>query len=296
VKQARGERQGARAGVGCAGVGPRRCMLAPSPFAASRPSQPRRAQARGRPTGGPWPSESSWGRLQPAPGFSPAFSWLLALVVFLPIPALAQTIGPNLNLTKAAGNQYEPAVAINPADNNQIFMAARNEAGGLYIARSSDGGITWTSQLMARTGTPAAGDLPRAYGNASVAWDAFGNLFLAYLAQGSPSASTYVGLALSEDGGATFYSPTGSGPVLLLPNVSPPPAGDRPTVRVGPGNAGFAGSVWVTYWTKGSIAVSGAGVSGRGAVGPFKDWQPAQPTGVSFGDVAVGPKGEVIVT
>lgn len=291
MTQVRGERPGASAGVGCAGVGPRRCMLAPSPFAASRPSQPRRTQARGRLKRGPFVGHTWWGRrVRRLPAV------LLFLALLTSIPALPQIIGPDLNLTKAAGNQYEPAVAINPANNNQLFMASRNEVGGLYTARSSDGGVTWTSQLIARTGTPAAGDLPRAYGNASVAWDAFGNLFLAYLAQGSPSANTYVALAQSQDGGATFYSPAGSGPVLLLPDNSQPMLGDRPTVRVGPSSAGYPGSVWVTYWTKGGIAVSGAGVSGLGKVGPLTTWQPVQPAAVNFGDVAVGPKGEVIAT
>ena len=65
---------------------------------------------------------------------------------------------------------------------------------------------------------------------------------------------------------------------------------------MGPGSAGFPGSVWVTYWTLGGIAVSGAGVSGPGAVGPFTSVQPPQPPSVNFGDIAVGPKGEVIVT
>lgn len=167
--------------------------------------------------------------------------------------AAGQTIGPNLNLTKSAGNQFESAVAINPKNRDQIFIVSRNEPGGLYSARSSDGGVTWTSQLIARTNQPAAGDIPRAYGNASVAWDTFGNLFLVYLNQGAVNAATYVSLCLSKDGGATFYSPTGTGAVLMLPFDPPnsPVLGDQPTVTAGPGSAGFPGSVWVTYWTMG---------------------------------------------
>ncbi len=214
------------------------------------------------------------------------------------VPVNTQTVGPNLNLTKAAGNQYEAAVAINPSNNNLIFVVSRNEVGGLYTARSSDGGVTWTSRLIARASVPAAGDIPRAYGNASVAWDTFGNLFLAYLSQSSTTAGTYVSLAVSTDGGATFYSPTGTGPVLMLPisPPAPPVIGDQPTVTVGPGSAGFQSSVWVTYWTVGGIAVSGAGVSGLGVVGPFTFWQPEQPASVSFGDIAVGSEGQVMVT
>ena len=92
---------------------------------------------------------------------------------------MTPAVGPNLNLTKAAGNQYETAVAIDPNDNNRIFVISRNEKGGLYTARSSDGGATWITRLIAQSTVPAAGDIARAYGNASVAWDSFGNLFLA---------------------------------------------------------------------------------------------------------------------
>ena len=212
--------------------------------------------------------------------------------------AVTQNVGPNLNVTRAAGNQTEPSVAINPSNNNQVFLASRNEAGGLYTARSSDGGATWNTRLIARSPVPASGDIPRAYGNPSVAWDSFGNLFLAYLSQASTLAPTYVTLSLSTDGGATFSSPSGGGPALLLPYNPPavPGIGDQPTVAVGPGSAGFPGSVWVTYWTYGGIVASGAGVSGTGLVGSFTSYQPAQPAGVNFGDIAVGPKGEVIVT
>lgn len=224
---------------------------------------------------------------------------MLATLAICPIVALwAQTVGPNIDLTKAAGNQNEATVAIDPNDNNRIFVASRNEAGGLYTARSSDGGLSWTTRLIGRATTPVAGDIPRAYGNASAAWDTFGNLFLAYLTQSSVSSGAYVAVSLSQDGGSMFYAPGGGGPVLLLPTSAPgqPVMGDQPTVAVGPGSAGFPGSVWVTYWTKGGIVVSGAGVSGHGGVGPFTTFQPPQPASVNFGDVAIGPKGEVIVT
>jgi hypothetical protein len=225
-----------------------------------------------------------------------AIAWLAAL--FGAGEVTGQTLGPNLNLTKAAGNQYEAAVAINPANNNQIFVVARNEIGGMYKARSSDGGATWTGQLFATHNSPPAGDIPRAYGNASVAWDNFGNLFLVYLAQGSTTAPTYVAISVSTDGGANFYSPTGTGAALLLPSVVPPYLiGDQPTVAVGPGSAGFAGSVWVTYWSQGGIWVSSAGVSGAGTVGSFTSQPlPSQPVSVNFGDIAVGPSGEAMVT
>jgi hypothetical protein len=227
------------------------------------------------------------------------FSGGIACVVALlgSFDAVAQTVGPNLNLTKAAGNQYEAAVAINPANRDQIFVVARNEVGGLYKARSSDGGVTWASQLFATHNAPPAGDVPRAYGNASAAWDDFGNLFLTYLSQGSTTAPTYVVIAVSTDGGVNFYSPTGTGPALLLPYVSPLLLGDQPTVAVGPGSSGFPRSVWVTYFSQGGIWVSSAGVLGTGMVGAFTSQPlPSQPVSENYGDIAVGPGGEVVVT
>jgi hypothetical protein len=220
---------------------------------------------------------------------------IASIVVFTAGSLSAQTIGPNLNLSKAAGNQSETSVAVNPNDNNAIFIASRNEVGGLYVAQSSDGGAHWSSRLMATGGT---GDLPRAYGNASVAWDSFGNLFLVYLSQSSQiSTSTYVTLTMSTDGGTSFHSPTGVGPGIVLPGGNIPLVGDQPTVVVGPGSGGYPGSVWVTYWSQGGIWTSGAGVSAIGLVSAFIS-QPlsSQPAGVNFGDIAVGPNGEVMVT
>ena len=217
------------------------------------------------------------------------------------LPALSAalvTVGVNQNLTKAVGNQYETAVTINPTNSEFVFMAARNELGGLYTARSTNGGVSWTNKLIGRTSIPAAGDIPRAYGNTSVAWDSFGNLFVAFLSQNSAgSSATYVALAVSRDGGSTFYAPYGTGAAIVLPAVTPAWTGDQPTVTAGPGANGVPGSVWLTYWSKGGILVSGANVSASGTVSNFVSLVlPSQPAGVNFGDIAIGPHGEVAVT
>jgi hypothetical protein len=221
-----------------------------------------------------------------------------ACVAWAPrISAADQTIGPNINLTAATGNQYEAAVAIDPNNRDHIFVVGRNEIGGLATARTADGGITWIRTIVGTANPAQPGNIPRAYGNASVAWDVFGNIFLVYLSQNSSSSQfLYVTVALSVDGGATFYAPTGVGPAIILPsNVSPYSTGDQPTIAVGPGSGGYAGSVWVTYFSAGGIWVSGAGVSALGTVTPFTSHQLPAPTG-NFGDIAVGPNGEVAVT
>ena len=224
---------------------------------------------------------------------------LVAGGMWLPsLPAALVTVGANQNLTKAAGNQYETAVTFCATNSQLVFMASRNEPGGLYTARSTNGGITWTNKLIGQSSIPAAGDIPRAYGNTSVAWDAFGNLFVTFLSQSSSSSSaTYVALAVSKDGGSTFYAPYGTGPAIVLPAVTPAWIGDQPTVVAGPGANGVPGSVWLTYWSNGGILVSGANVSSSGVVSNFvSQVLPSQPAGVNFGDIAIGPNGEVAVT
>ena len=214
------------------------------------------------------------------------------------LPAAWVAVGASQNLTKATGNQYETSVTINPTNSQLVFMASRNELGGLYTARSTNGGVTWTNKLIGQSATPPTGNIPRAYGNTSVAWDSFGNLFVAFLSQSSWSTpATYVALAVSKDGGSTFYAPYGTGPAILLPAVAPARVGDQPTVTVGPGANGVPGSAWLTYWSNGGIWVSGANVASSGTVSNFvSQLLPSQPAGVNFGDIAIGPSGEVAVT
>ncbi|MEQ1729666.1 MAG: hypothetical protein ABL982_14940 [Vicinamibacterales bacterium] len=47
------------------------------------------------------------------------------------------------------------------ADQGPLFTVGRNEVGGLAVARSADGGVTWTSKIMARSSLPPAGDVLR---------------------------------------------------------------------------------------------------------------------------------------
>ena len=190
-------------------------------------------------------------------------------------PTPTVTVGANVNLSKAAGNQFEGSVAIDPTNPLRIFVLARDETGNLLGARSSDGGATWTHGKVA-TCLCSADKLPPAWGNTSVTFDSFGNLFVAYLSTGT---STYTDFALSTDGGATFSHQT------ALANLT-----DQPVVAAG------HGSVWVTYNRGGVNTVVGASDTGLGVIGAFGAAE-AVPgaNAASFGDLSVGPQGQVMV-
>jgi hypothetical protein len=184
----------------------------------------------------------------------------------------------NINLSAAAGSQAEAAIAINPANPNQIFAVAMDEnlAGGFVAARSSDGGATWT---RGKVGT----SVPQAIADPSVSWDAFGNLFLSYLGKATNNPQV---LDISTDGGATFTHLASVGSQA-----------DQPTVTTGPSGTPGTGSVWVSWSGFGGMFVSGAPVTGLGAVGKFGPAQAiAGSTGLSFGDIAVGPGGAVMTS
>jgi hypothetical protein len=123
------------------------------------------------------------------------------------------TAGPNVNLSKLAGNQSECAIAKNPSNKLQLFAACNNNAGaGLFAARSIDGGVSWVypdpSKTIANGVNAALG--PAACCDPSLTWDTFGNLYIMYI----DSGITTIVLLLSTDGGQTFtnITPASFGP------------------------------------------------------------------------------------
>ena len=184
------------------------------------------------------------------------------------------SVGTATNLSQASGNQFEGAVAIDPSNPSHMFVLGRDESGNMIGARSSDGGATWTHSRVG-TGIASTSKLPPGWGNASVAFDQYGNLFVVYLSTGT---STYTDFALSVDGGATFSHQ------VALASLT-----DQPVVAVG------AGSVWVTFNHGGVNYAVGTTVTGLGAMGTFGVAQ-AIPgaNGGSFGDLTVGPQGQVM--
>jgi hypothetical protein len=204
------------------------------------------------------------------------------------------TVGPNVNVSRHRRNQAEQSLAINPTNPNNIAVVSNVETPvGLFKAYSTDGGTTWTTDVI------ADGDnLGRACCDPSLSFDQYGNLFLNYL----NLAGNDVLLALSTDGGATFQKlPTIAHVESVQSNstlegVKPlaPNSGvfvDQPSVTTG------EGSVWITYNSQGMIWAIGAPVTGLGQVGAFHSAQPVPDSHRSnFGDIAIGPNGQVMVT
>ena len=189
--------------------------------------------------------------------------------------------GLNVNISQLLGNQDESAIAVNPLNSQQLFASANNGSGGLFAARSTDGGVTWLPSNGADFVIADGGDaLVPACCDPTVSWDQFGNLFLSYI----NASLDGIPIALSTDGGATFTAVTSLG-------SSP----DQPTIVSGPGTGGVDGSVWITFAEGGTVIASGVSVTGLGTIGSFS--APASLAGVGqFGDITVGPNGQVVVS
>lgn len=211
-------------------------------------------------------------------------------------PAVAIGVGNNVNISQAAGNQREQTIVINPTNTNNVVAFSNIDSidgdlmadAGIFEAYSFDGGQTWAQQLLFTdtTSTDESCCDPQA------AFDSFGNLFMTYL-----TATGDIALARSNDGGQSFF-------IQLLTFDT---GHDQPSIAVGPGPKPGLGSVWVSYFS-GVVAGSTlpphidtqvAVVVGLGVVGPFKN--PVAVPGselvrANFGDIAIGPKGEAVVT
>lgn len=191
------------------------------------------------------------------------------------------TVGTTTNATHALGNQSEPAIAIDPTNPARLFLAANSNdiAPGVFGSYSINGGRTWTGRLLA----DGSDGLPAGFGDPSVSWDGFGNLFLSYFNDSFTGAV----IVLSTDGGVTFKA---------LAQIA---VEDQPTITTG------AGTVWLTARavisaTDSAVIAAGARVTGLGTVGSFSTSQIVpnsnMPVFGNFGDIAIGPDGQVLVT
>jgi hypothetical protein len=194
------------------------------------------------------------------------------------VPA-AITVGPNVNTGHMAGNQATESIAIDPANPKLLFAAANDFAltdSGLYVARSSDGGKTWTSRV-AGTGSDGLSKAA-SFAEPSLAWDNFGNLFMTYIEAGGKMYD----ITVSTDGGATFR-------LLSSQQVI-----DQPHVAVGAGEVAVAAEGPMGAFT--DIQVAYSRVTGLGGVSGFSTTDVPNSTVGDFGSVAIEPGGQIVVS
>lgn len=213
----------------------------------------------------------------------------LALVSLLTLAQAANaqvTGGADVNLSQKSRHDSECAIAKNPANKLQLFAACNTDGAGLFAARSTNGGVTWTFP-DAVDKTVADGDVnqgPAACCDPTLAWDTFGNLFLTYIDDSLDNIVTII----STDGGATFADLATFGPASV----------DQPTIVAANTTApGAPVAVWIVWNQSGQMRARGAAVTGSGAgsVGAFGAMQTIPGTGsCSFGDVAIAPSGAVV--
>ena len=202
---------------------------------------------------------------------------LFAVDTFSPV-----TLDPAVNVTRSPAAEGETTIAVDPSNPSHLFSASETDSGGLFGAYSTDGGATWAGRSIA-DGTDGLGTGNK---NPQAMFDAFGNLYLSYLETATQRA---VRVAVSEDGGQTFA------PVYEVRDSGL----DQPSIAVGGDMLSGLVSVWVTYRNgTGGISAAGAPVFGPGAtqIGTFSAAQSVPGGTGNFGDIAVGPAGEVVVT
>jgi uncharacterized repeat protein (TIGR01451 family) len=194
------------------------------------------------------------------------------------------TSAGNIDVTKNGEDECDAVIAYNPQNPAQMFIAGNVKVeSGLFGATSSTSGSSWTTVSLANL---PAGAYP------AVAWDGLGNLFLAYV-DGSFSG---IDVAVSTNGGANFILMTNYSNGLT--NLATGDFALQPRIAVGGTNVG---SVWVLYkdfsLAFSPLVAQGAAVTGTNSFGNFGPVEiVAGSTNVcGFGDIAVGPLGQVMV-
>jgi hypothetical protein len=245
--------------------------------------------------------------------------------------AVAMSFEGLVNASKFPGNQSETAVAINHANQNNIFISANYGAfqepdqgpndpiaeTGIFTSFSLDGGVTWTPRVIATDNLAPIGvsddGFPIACCDPSAAFDDFGNLYFVYLGMEPLTQQTSVVVLVSSDGGQTFAEKA-----RFFGDVPSTPIGvDRCEVTTA-GLADGTSAVWVSFVDFGTtdpvtglsatITAAGARVTGPGLpnVGDFGTPQKIPQGGPRTGapdnrfhnlaHVNIGPDGQVSVT
>jgi hypothetical protein len=204
-------------------------------------------------------------------------------------PPSVQTI----DVSQRIGNESEETIAINPTNPDNVVIVTNVAEGfsGLFEGISFDGGTTWATKIIAtgQTADDPNDPLGDSCCDPSIAFDQYGNLFLAYLYNIEIPAP----IALSTDGGLTFN---------LIAQIAKP---DKVT-GVGQRQGTFRftdqetivtgeGMVWLVVNGGGPMVATGARVTGLGQVGSFAPAAVIPGTNnCTYGDVAIGPGGQVM--
>jgi hypothetical protein len=204
---------------------------------------------------------------------------MLAFAGALAMATLATAAGPplNFNVTAMPGNEAEDAIAVNPTNpSNVVAMSTLPDVvAGLAVGVSFDGGQTWARRVIGSAGDP----LGEICCDQQLAWDRFGNLWMTYLV----NTNGHVLVALSTNRGISFTKVAD-----VVTN------GDQPSIAVG------ENSVWISYtfFPGTQIQAFGAPVTGLGQFGSFTapESVPSPHGNGDYGDTAVGPAGQVMVT
>src|SRR5205823_4387899 len=184
---------------------------------------------------------------------------------------------PNFDTSVKPGNEAEDAIAVNPTNpSNVVTMSTLADVvAGLSTNVSFNSGRTWSRRVI---GSTAADPLGEICCDEQLAWDRFGNLWMTYLV----NTSGNILVAISTDGGRSFSK---VGDIAA--------SGDQPSIGAGPN------SVWVSFTDFPGTVVKafGAPVTGLGQFGSFTAPESVpSPGNGDYGDTAVGPNGQVMVT
>jgi hypothetical protein len=201
------------------------------------------------------------------------------------------TVGANVNASKLTGSESTGQIAVNPTNANNLVIVSQsgdNNGALLPLSRSFDGGRSWTTALVgAQDGMNVGNPRPDAH----VAFDSFGNLYLTYMVA---ATSTEIRLAVlrSSDGGQSF---TSLGFAVSGSTFNP----DSPWIATGVDATNPAQQdVWISFTDYNSRRVMIVGGSSNG-LGQFSGWGSAKAVSQIFGtfsSVAVGPKGQLVVS
>ncbi|MHC5542619.1 sialidase family protein, partial [Singulisphaera rosea] len=199
------------------------------------------------------------------------------------VAPLTDPLNPSAGWTNS---QFEPSIAVNPRNPNQIFLVGANEGtientGGLFTAYSTDGGQTWTQRLIASG--PGGDGLPLASNNVKVAFDNAGNLYLVYLELGTYA----VDLLRTSDPSQPWSTANLIYKTIHGIDASASAHFDYPGLAIGPD------SIWIAYNGPEGVEATGASLD-NGVVGSFRDPVIVDPDG-HYSTIAMGPDGHVVV-